>query len=78
MTAAGVFEGIDAAAPINSTVGWAPTITATAVAFLVAYATIAWLLKFVAHHKITVFIWYRIAAGLVLAVALTAGLMNPT
>lgn len=78
MIAAGTFEAVDDAAAVNRSVGWIPTATATAVAFAVAYASIAWLLKFVAHHKITVFIWYRIAAGLLLALALTTGLITAT
>lgn len=78
MLAAGAFEAVDAAAAVSTSVGWIPTIAAAAVAFAVAYASIAWLLKFVAHHKITIFIWYRIAAGLLLAAALTTGLITAT
>ena len=43
------------------------------VAFVVAYASIAWLLRFVAGHPITVFVWYRVALGVLLIVALSAG-----
>jgi len=32
--------------------------------------------RFVADHKITVFIWYRIAAGLLLAAAAATGLIS--
>lgn len=78
MIAAGAFEAVDASADISTSVGWIPTLTAGAVAFVVAYASIAWLLKFVAHHKITVFIWYRIVIGLLLAAALATGLITAT
>ena len=73
MTAAGSYEAFTSAAAITSGIGWAATGTATIVAFGVAYASIAWLLKFVAQHKISVFIWYRLVAGLALTVALVAG-----
>jgi undecaprenyl-diphosphatase len=48
------------------------------VAFFVAYASIAWLLRFVAHHPITTFVWYRVALGLVLFVVLGAGWLSAT
>jgi undecaprenyl-diphosphatase len=48
------------------------------VAFVVAYASIAWLLKFVAHHPITIFVWYRVALGLALFVVLGAGWLSAT
>jgi len=48
------------------------------VAFVVAYASIAWLLRFVAHHPITVFIWYRVAVGLALVIALGTGYLSAT
>jgi undecaprenyl-diphosphatase len=44
----------------------------------VAYASIAWLLRFVAHHPITIFIWYRVALGLAIAVALGMGWLSTT
>ena len=40
--------------------------------FVVGYASIAWLLRFVAKHNITVFIWYRVALAAVIAVLLVA------
>ncbi|ROT34264.1 undecaprenyl-diphosphate phosphatase [Micromonospora sp. HM5-17] len=78
MTAAGGFEAIDAASAISHSVGWTATTIATTVAFATAYASIAWLLKFVTHHKISVFIWYRIGAGVLLTAALTSGLISAT
>ena len=33
------------------------------VAFLVAYASIAWLLRFVAHHTVAWFVPYRVGLG---------------
>ncbi|GAA4978548.1 undecaprenyl-diphosphate phosphatase [Kineococcus glutinatus] len=76
--AAGVYEAIGASSEISATVGWVPTIVGTVVSFVVAYASVAWLLKFVAHHPITVFIGYRVVVGVLLAVALTAGWITAT
>jgi undecaprenyl-diphosphatase len=44
----------------------------------VAYASIAWLLKYVANHSIMVFVWYRVVLGLLLAGALAAGVISAT
>jgi undecaprenyl-diphosphatase len=51
-------------------VGAGPTIVGTIIAFFVAYASIAWLLRFVAHHSIARFAPYRIALGLVVMAVL--------
>ena len=48
------------------------------VSFLVAYASIAWLLRFVANNSLRAFIYYRIALGLVLMGVLGAGWMAAT
>lgn len=63
---------------LSSGVGWLPTLVATLVSFGVAYASIAWLLRFVAGHSITVFVWYRIALGAVLLVLLGTGAISAT
>ena len=50
--------------------GVAPTILATLLAFAVGYASIAFLLRWLAHHSMAVFVAYRVALGaLVLALA---------
>jgi undecaprenyl-diphosphatase len=43
--------------------GWVPTITATVVSFLVGYAAIAWLLRYVSTHSYTPFVIYRVVLG---------------
>ncbi|WP_204058094.1 undecaprenyl-diphosphate phosphatase, partial [Microbispora corallina] len=53
--------------------GLAPLVAGTAVSFVVAYASIAWLLRYVARHSFTVFVVYRIAAGVLLLALLGAG-----
>jgi undecaprenyl-diphosphatase len=48
------------------------------VAFGVAYASIAWLLRFVATNTLMPFVWYRVALGAALVVALTTGVLAAT
>ena len=54
-------------------VGAGPTILGTVVAFVIAYFSIAFLLRFVAHHKISAFVPYRIVAGIVVIILLATG-----
>jgi undecaprenyl-diphosphatase len=61
LTAAAILE---LPASLNEGVGAAPTIVGTVTSFFVAYASVAWLLRFVAHHPITAFVPYRVAVGL--------------
>lgn len=70
LVGAGVYELPNA---LGGTVGWAPLLVGTVVSFVVAYASVAWLMKFVSGHKITAFVWYRWVLGGVLIVALSAG-----
>lgn len=67
LTAAGLYTLKDA---LNGSVGAVPTLVGTVVSFVVAYASIAWLLRFVAHHPITYFVAYRVLAGVVVALLL--------
>ena len=75
LLAAGLYELRDLDAGV---VGFGQMIVGIITAFVVAYASIAWLLKFVAHHPITIFNWYRVPLGLVLCVALGAGWLSAT
>lgn len=77
LVAAGGYESLTSAKSISSTVGWGPTLLATAISFIVGYASIAWLLRLVARHPISVFIAYRILLGVLLAGLLMAGLISP-
>jgi undecaprenyl-diphosphatase len=76
LLAAGVFELKDALG--SGGVGLGPTLVGTVVSFVVAYASIAWLLRFVAGHSIASFVPYRLALGVVLVVVLGAGWMSAT
>jgi len=62
----------------TSLVGWGPLAVGTLVSFVVAYASIAWLLRLVAHHPITVFVAYRVVAGLAVIGLLLAGTLSAT
>jgi undecaprenyl-diphosphatase len=75
LVAAGLYELKDLD---PSVVGVGQLSVGIVVAFVVAYASIAWLLRFVAHHPITTFVWYRVALGLVLFVVLGAGWLTAT
>ena len=78
LTAAGLLEAVSARDDIATTVGWGPTALATVVSFGVAYASIAWLLRYVARHSIVVFVWYRLIAGGLLMAALALGWVSAT
>jgi undecaprenyl-diphosphatase len=56
--------------------GWGPTIVATAVSFLVGYAAIAWLLRYVATNSYLPFVIYRVALGSLTLVLLGAGVLT--
>ncbi len=56
--------------------GWGPTIVATVVSFVVGYAAIAWLLRYVSTHSYTPFVIYRIALGLLTLGLLSAGVLS--
>jgi undecaprenyl-diphosphatase len=78
LVAAGGLEAIQDHKDISSTVGWTPTLVALVVSFIVGYASIAWLLRFVVKHSITWFVWYRVALGLALIGMLVTGVVSAT
>ena len=73
LAAAGGLEAISESHQISDTVGWSATIVGLIVSFVVGYISIAWLLRFVAHHSIVWFVPYRVALGIVIIVALVVG-----
>jgi undecaprenyl-diphosphatase len=48
------------------------------VSFVVAYASIAWLLRFVARHSLLAFVWYRLGFGVLVIVLLATGTITAT
>ncbi|MFV0451724.1 MAG: undecaprenyl-diphosphate phosphatase [Propioniciclava sp.] len=79
LIAAGLLQAVSAAPDIAAPggVGWTATIIGIVVSFAVAYASIAWLLKFVATNDFTVFVVYRVLFAVVVAALLLAGLVTP-
>ncbi|MFC6885465.1 MULTISPECIES: undecaprenyl-diphosphate phosphatase [Actinomadura] len=53
-----------------------PATVATVVSFVVGYACIAWLLKFLTKHSMMVFVYYRVAVGGMLMGLLAAGAIS--
>jgi undecaprenyl-diphosphatase len=75
LTGAGIFQ-LPSVDP--DVVGWGPLAVGTLVSFVVAYASIAWLLRFVARHPISLFVPYRVVLGIALAVLLGTGVLSAT
>jgi undecaprenyl-diphosphatase len=75
LVAAGLYELKDA---LSGDIGIGQTVVGTVVSFVVAYASVAWLLRFVAGNSIGKFVPYRVALGVVLLVALSAGWITAT
>lgn len=77
LTAAGIFSMVQNRDDI-ATLGIGQMIVGVVVAFAVAYASIAWLLRFVAGNSLNAFIGYRLVAGGALALALSLGWIAAT
>jgi len=73
LTAAGLYELKDAT---SGSVSVPALVIGTAVSFAVAYASIAWLLKFVSGHTFGAFVAYRVAVGVLLFGLLATGTLN--
>lgn len=73
LTGAGLYELKDA---LGSGAGAGPLVVGTLVSFLVAYASIAWLLKFVARHTFNAFVVYRIVVAALLFGLLGTGAIS--
>ncbi|WP_030716269.1 undecaprenyl-diphosphate phosphatase [Streptomyces sp. NRRL S-237] len=73
LTGAGLYELKDA---VGAGIDTLPLIVGTAVSFAVAYASIAWLLKYVAKHSFNAFVAYRIVIGVLLFGLLGTGVLH--
>ncbi|MHC5908168.1 undecaprenyl-diphosphate phosphatase [Streptomyces sp. S6] len=73
LTGAGLYELKDA---LGAGVGALPLAVGTVVSFAVAYASIAWLLKFVAKHSFNAFVVYRLVVGVLLFGLLSTGALS--
>ncbi len=56
--------------------GWGPTLVATVVSFVVGYAAIAWLLRYVTTHSYTPFVIYRVVLGAATLILVGTGVLN--
>jgi undecaprenyl-diphosphatase len=77
LTAAGLFQAAEEKDGLWA-LGIGPVAVGLVVAFVVAYASIAWLLRFVASNSLLPFVWYRVVLGVVLAGVLAANLITAT
>src|SRR5215207_2448373 len=75
LVGAAVFELPDA---LGGDVGLAPVLVGTLVSFVVGYASVAWLLRFVAKHSIEIFAFYRILLGVVILILLATSTITAT
>jgi undecaprenyl-diphosphatase len=71
VVAAGIFQIPDVFSGDGPTA--AQMVVATVIAFAIGFVSIAWLLRYVERHSVYLFVWYRVALGAVLFVALGAG-----
>ena len=76
LMAAGLLEVVTKYKHISGGVGWMSTIIATAVSFVVGYAAVSWLLKFIQSNNFRSFIIYRFMLGLVIIGLLGAGIIS--
>ena len=56
--------------------GWGPTLVGTIVSFIVGYAAIAWLLRYVSTNSYTPFVIYRVLLGGTVLVLLGTGVLT--
>jgi undecaprenyl-diphosphatase len=56
--------------------GFLPTVLATLLAFVVGYASIAWMLRWLTSHSTVVFVIYRVALGSLVIVLTAAGAIS--
>lgn len=78
LVASGLYQAVKEAKHVADGVGWASTAIGTVVSGVVAYASIAWLLRFVSKNNFTGFIIYRIALALVIIALLVTQTISAT
>ncbi|MER7070346.1 undecaprenyl-diphosphate phosphatase [Terrabacter sp. NPDC000476] len=77
LTAAGLFQAVGEKSGLAA-LGVGPVLVGLVVAFVVAFASIAWLLRFVASNSLMAFVWYRVLLGVVLVVVLATNVITAT
>ncbi|WP_174553631.1 undecaprenyl-diphosphate phosphatase [Nocardia arizonensis] len=80
VTASGLFSLPDAFEPAGEGLNASgpQLLVATVIAFVVGYASVAWLLKFVARHSLDWFVGYRVLLGLTIMGLLATGWVSAT
>jgi undecaprenyl-diphosphatase len=77
VVASGLFELKDViAGDEHSTTPVGNVLVATLIAFLVGYAAIAWLLRYLAHHSVNLFVIYRVLLGSTVLVLVATGAIS--
>ena len=56
---------------------WGQIALATAVAFVIGYAVIAWLLRYISTHNFLPFVIYRLALAALVVILLLTGVLSP-
>ncbi|NES13089.1 MULTISPECIES: undecaprenyl-diphosphate phosphatase [Micromonospora] len=77
----GVFsipDVFEPSAPGTAAPSVAQMVIATVIAFAIGYAAIAWLLRYVAHHTLYLFVLYRVALGTLVLCLLLTGTISAT
>jgi undecaprenyl-diphosphatase len=75
LVGAAVFELKDA---LGGDIGVVPLLVGTIVSFIVGYASVAWLIRFVAKHSTSIFAFYRVLLGVVILLLLATSTITAT
>jgi len=73
LLAAGIFEMKDA---LGGDIGVGETVVGTVVSFVVAYASIAWLLRYLTTHSVNIFVIYRVLLGSTVLILVATGAIS--
>ena len=72
----GLYELVHSLGEPEGAYGYAETAVATAIAFVVGYVVIAYLMKYISTHSFLPFVVYRVLLGIVLIVLLSTGILQ--
>ncbi len=72
--ASGLYQALDIGS--DPATSWGPTILATLIAFVIGYAVIAWLIRYVSTNSYMPFVIYRIGLGALVLVLLGTGVLT--
>lgn len=80
VTASGLFSLPDAFSPSGEGLeaSGPQLLVATVISFVIGFASIAWLLKFVERHSLNWFVGYRVVVGVIVLILLSAGVVSAT